>query len=284
MKWTLYLCFSYASVPEMTWKEYVFNKVKLFVWPSQIHWCPWVRNPDPDPGRQKWPTKIEKSKKIIFLKCWTFSFEGWILWPWSHTTRSASVLIRLSGSGIPCTIMFLLIASLALISLAMFSSILFSESSCFLSTFPTAFFTSSIFSSAICPSICPPSCPLPKSACSFCCKNWGRTWGSSRLAPSPSFAIPDFCRRHHRHSSTILVTTEGADGTQDCWTVHSLPHPRHGALSLSLSFLGGIPGRLLTGSLAVCCRRWCRTCPPQQRLRQYFVHVARTSTKFCLIT
>jgi hypothetical protein len=48
-----------------------------------------------------------------------------------------------------------------------------------------------------------------------------------------------------------------------------LPHPRHGAFSLSLSFsfLGGILGRRLTGALPA-------ARPLQQRRRQYFVHVA----------
>jgi hypothetical protein len=33
---------------------------------------------DPDPGGQKWPTKIEKVKIFYVLKegCWMFSFEG----------------------------------------------------------------------------------------------------------------------------------------------------------------------------------------------------------------
>jgi hypothetical protein len=57
--------------------------------------------------------------------------------------------------------------------------------------------------------------------------------------------------------------------TEYCCPVHSLPHPRHGAFSLSLSFsfLGGILGRRLTGALPA-------ARPLQQRLRQYFVHVA----------
>ncbi len=42
-------------------------------------------DPDPDPdwiriqGGQKWSTKIEKSLKFHFFKCWIFSFEGWRL-------------------------------------------------------------------------------------------------------------------------------------------------------------------------------------------------------------
>ncbi len=35
-----------------------------------------VKDPDPDPGGQKGPTKIEKSKKFHVLKCWMFTFEG----------------------------------------------------------------------------------------------------------------------------------------------------------------------------------------------------------------
>jgi hypothetical protein len=30
---------------------------------------------DPDPGRQKWSTKIENVNKFYFLKCWMFSFD-----------------------------------------------------------------------------------------------------------------------------------------------------------------------------------------------------------------
>jgi hypothetical protein len=33
-----------------------------------------IRNPDPDPGVQKLPTKVEKIKKFHVLKCWLFSF------------------------------------------------------------------------------------------------------------------------------------------------------------------------------------------------------------------
>jgi hypothetical protein len=35
-----------------------------------------ILNPDPDPGGQKLPKKIEKVKKFHVLKCWMFSFEG----------------------------------------------------------------------------------------------------------------------------------------------------------------------------------------------------------------
>jgi hypothetical protein len=36
-----------------------------------------IQNTDPDPGGQKWPTKIEKKvKNFQVLKCWMFSFEG----------------------------------------------------------------------------------------------------------------------------------------------------------------------------------------------------------------
>ncbi len=35
-----------------------------------------IRNPDPDLGGQKWPTKVEKIKKFHVLKCWMFSFES----------------------------------------------------------------------------------------------------------------------------------------------------------------------------------------------------------------
>ncbi len=35
-----------------------------------------IRNPDPDPGGQKQPTKAEKSQIFHVLKCWMFSFEG----------------------------------------------------------------------------------------------------------------------------------------------------------------------------------------------------------------
>jgi hypothetical protein len=35
-----------------------------------------IWNPDPDPGGQKRPTKIEKIQKFHVLKCWMFSFEG----------------------------------------------------------------------------------------------------------------------------------------------------------------------------------------------------------------
>jgi hypothetical protein len=34
-----------------------------------------IRNPDPDRGDQKWPTKVEK-KKFHVLKCWMYSFES----------------------------------------------------------------------------------------------------------------------------------------------------------------------------------------------------------------
>jgi hypothetical protein len=34
----------------------------------------WIRNPDPE--RQKFPTKIKKVKKFHVLKWWMFSFEG----------------------------------------------------------------------------------------------------------------------------------------------------------------------------------------------------------------
>jgi hypothetical protein len=33
-------------------------------------------DPDPDPGGQKLPTKIEKMKKFHVEKCWMFFFEG----------------------------------------------------------------------------------------------------------------------------------------------------------------------------------------------------------------
>jgi hypothetical protein len=37
-------------------------------------------DPDPDPGGQKWPTKVEKKfKKLHVLKCWMASFESWRL-------------------------------------------------------------------------------------------------------------------------------------------------------------------------------------------------------------
>ncbi len=45
----------------------------------------WIRirirnlNADPDPGGQKWPTKIEKRQNFHVLKCLMFSFEGWRL-------------------------------------------------------------------------------------------------------------------------------------------------------------------------------------------------------------
>ncbi len=45
----------------------------------RIQWGPWIRtrirNPDPDPGGQKWPTKIEKKlKNIIFQKFQLYFF------------------------------------------------------------------------------------------------------------------------------------------------------------------------------------------------------------------
>ncbi len=40
-----------------------------------------IRNPEPDPGGQKWPTKVEKIKSFVVLKCWIrmASFESWRL-------------------------------------------------------------------------------------------------------------------------------------------------------------------------------------------------------------
>ncbi len=56
----------------------------IFVSVSHPYWIriqsrQWIRirNPDPDPGGHKWPTKVEKLKKFHVLKCWMFSFEGW---------------------------------------------------------------------------------------------------------------------------------------------------------------------------------------------------------------
>jgi hypothetical protein len=33
-------------------------------------------DPDPDPGGQNLPTKIEKAKKFHVFKCWVLTFEG----------------------------------------------------------------------------------------------------------------------------------------------------------------------------------------------------------------
>jgi len=38
-----------------------------------------IRIRNPDPGGQKWLTKVEKIKKFHVLKCWISSFDGWRL-------------------------------------------------------------------------------------------------------------------------------------------------------------------------------------------------------------
>jgi hypothetical protein len=40
----------------------------------------WILDPDPDPGGQKLPTKIEKVKNFHVLKSWMFSFKGAQAW------------------------------------------------------------------------------------------------------------------------------------------------------------------------------------------------------------
>jgi hypothetical protein len=47
--------------------------------PDPIQSGPWIRirNPDPDPGGLKLPTKVEKKiENFMFLKCRMFSFES----------------------------------------------------------------------------------------------------------------------------------------------------------------------------------------------------------------
>ncbi len=58
--------------PEMYRKLQVFSRKQCFgsgMDPDSI------RSVDPNPGEQKWPTKMEKVKKFNGLKCWMFSFE-----------------------------------------------------------------------------------------------------------------------------------------------------------------------------------------------------------------
>jgi len=60
------------------YKVVILNSVRIRL---RIQYGQWIRirirNPDPDSGEHKSPTKIENNyKKCHVLKCWMFSFEG----------------------------------------------------------------------------------------------------------------------------------------------------------------------------------------------------------------
>ncbi len=64
-----YLTFNRVADPDPDW-------IRI----QSGHWVR-IRNPDPDPGGQKWPTKVEKIIKVHVhvSKCWMAFFEIWRL-------------------------------------------------------------------------------------------------------------------------------------------------------------------------------------------------------------
>jgi hypothetical protein len=53
----------------------IFFTVYIRVADPDLYWIR-IWNPDPDPGRQKLPTKAENFLKVHVLKCWIASLES----------------------------------------------------------------------------------------------------------------------------------------------------------------------------------------------------------------